>query len=376
MTCSHPVDEYEIHRNDILHRNFTKNRNPFIDFPEWVDYVWGTSTLDEDGRTIIERDETPTGYADPSKDVVYGYSEDPVDPPTPAEEPEEQADVWTKTVSIVDGDEITFVAEDAAKMINEPAGNLISDVAVTVDDHCLDSLTGSSFMVEKATNGFLLKKGENSYLTYLNSGTNLKLVTQSEALAWGVDYDSPYGVRIYPATRSDAATRAILYRSSSGRFGQYSPNNLASTPSDYSMPSVYVKGVCNAASGYGDRFDSEWTAGCNNSGTYDGDKMNWEAATSAYNTLSTRTQQFLAQASKDNTYVGDALAKYDYIVGKYGVDVFPDFLGRNPVSISGALKVSQAHVSGSYIVIFAILGAGAALATLLLVLSKRRRHEA
>ena len=39
-----PVDEYEIHRNNILHRNFTNNRNPFIDFPEWADVIWGNDS--------------------------------------------------------------------------------------------------------------------------------------------------------------------------------------------------------------------------------------------------------------------------------------------------------------------------------------------
>ncbi len=36
-----PVDDYEIRRNDILFKNFTNNRNPFIDFPQWADLIWG-----------------------------------------------------------------------------------------------------------------------------------------------------------------------------------------------------------------------------------------------------------------------------------------------------------------------------------------------
>ena len=36
-----PVDEYEIHRNNILFKNFTFNRNPFIDYPQWADIIWG-----------------------------------------------------------------------------------------------------------------------------------------------------------------------------------------------------------------------------------------------------------------------------------------------------------------------------------------------
>ena len=36
-----PVNEYEIHRNNLIQRNFQQNRNPFIDFPEWAEYIWG-----------------------------------------------------------------------------------------------------------------------------------------------------------------------------------------------------------------------------------------------------------------------------------------------------------------------------------------------
>lgn len=39
-----PVDEYEIHRNNLLQRNFTNNRNPFIDFPQWADIIWGADS--------------------------------------------------------------------------------------------------------------------------------------------------------------------------------------------------------------------------------------------------------------------------------------------------------------------------------------------
>ena len=75
-----PVDEYEIHRNNLLYTNFTNNRNPFIDFPEWVDFIWGTATYN--GSTYQGYSSTPTGYATPSSDTINGYngggSTDPV----------------------------------------------------------------------------------------------------------------------------------------------------------------------------------------------------------------------------------------------------------------------------------------------------------
>lgn len=35
-----PVDEFERNRNDIIYQ-FQNNRNPFIDYPELADYLWG-----------------------------------------------------------------------------------------------------------------------------------------------------------------------------------------------------------------------------------------------------------------------------------------------------------------------------------------------
>ena len=75
-----PVDSFEIHRNNLLYTNYTNNRNPFIDFPEWVDYIWGTATYD--GSEYKSYSSAPTGYAKPSTDTINGYnsggSSDPV----------------------------------------------------------------------------------------------------------------------------------------------------------------------------------------------------------------------------------------------------------------------------------------------------------
>ena len=46
-----PPDEWEIHRNNLLYKNFTSNRNPFIDYPEWANIIWGEAE----------------GYANPKK---------------------------------------------------------------------------------------------------------------------------------------------------------------------------------------------------------------------------------------------------------------------------------------------------------------------
>ena len=68
-----PVDEFEIHRNNLLYRNFTKNRNPFIDFPEWADAIWGTANLDG-----TNYNSTVTTYANPSSDPIGSSTVTPV----------------------------------------------------------------------------------------------------------------------------------------------------------------------------------------------------------------------------------------------------------------------------------------------------------
>ena len=67
-----PVDEYEIHRNNLLYTNFTNNRNPFIDFPEWANYIWGS--VNYNGSTYVSNNVNPTGYATPSSDTINGYN--------------------------------------------------------------------------------------------------------------------------------------------------------------------------------------------------------------------------------------------------------------------------------------------------------------
>ena len=64
-----PVDEYEMHRNNLLYKNFTNNRNPFIDFPSWADAIWGTANLDGTGYNS-----TITTYAKPATDAINSGS--------------------------------------------------------------------------------------------------------------------------------------------------------------------------------------------------------------------------------------------------------------------------------------------------------------
>ena len=67
-----PVDEYEIRRNDLIYRNYQGNRNPFIDFPEWAEVIWGTG---KDGEVF----EPELGKkANPATDKLHVYEPSPL----------------------------------------------------------------------------------------------------------------------------------------------------------------------------------------------------------------------------------------------------------------------------------------------------------
>ena len=70
-----PVDEYEIHRNNIIYNTYQHNRNPFIDYPEWADYIWGVSKYDSSTKTLTYNPAS-TGHADLNNDVINGYKPD------------------------------------------------------------------------------------------------------------------------------------------------------------------------------------------------------------------------------------------------------------------------------------------------------------
>lgn len=73
-----PVDNYELHRNNLLYRNFTNNRNPFIDFPEWADYIWGENSENKSANPANDDIARPQDFVPPTDsgtkddDLLFG----------------------------------------------------------------------------------------------------------------------------------------------------------------------------------------------------------------------------------------------------------------------------------------------------------------
>ena len=62
-----PVDGYELHRNNLLYGNFTNNRNPFIDFPEWADLIWGSEKDNKFANPATDKIAEPQDFVPQTK---------------------------------------------------------------------------------------------------------------------------------------------------------------------------------------------------------------------------------------------------------------------------------------------------------------------
>ena len=102
----------------------------------------------------------------------------------------------------------------------------------------------------------------------------------------------------------------------------------------------------------------------------------WETLDSLYVELSASDKEIFKTAVADvsGTEVEQCVARYDYIVGKYGAETYNDFMGRNPARIASALSIHNSDDVMDIAVISALAIAGIAAAGAFVFL--RRKKEA
>lgn len=60
-----PPDDFEINRNNVVY-SFQKNRNPFIDYPEWVTSIWGTpNSIGKNDSNVLSTFSLSQNYPNP-----------------------------------------------------------------------------------------------------------------------------------------------------------------------------------------------------------------------------------------------------------------------------------------------------------------------
>lgn len=102
----------------------------------------------------------------------------------------------------------------------------------------------------------------------------------------------------------------------------------------------------------------------------------WSSLSTAYSALSTSDKNTLknATANENGTNIEKAMARYDYIVGKYGTSTYENFIGRTVTPISGAntMKVFNGNSTNNILLILGSISLLGGLTYLAYFLKKRK----
>ena len=144
--------------------------------------------------------------------------------------------------------------------------------------------------------------------------------------------------------------------------------------------SVSIRYTVNTLAEWCQDFLDNYT--CNAAGTSAPSTSDWAAFASKFGVLSAaeKAEALAAEAHEDGSLLEKAMAKYDYIVGKYnkgqGLSAYSDFINRNPLQIGGITLRGQSLFSETNAIIaVSIIASMAAVALVGSYLLIRRRKE-
>ena len=394
-------DEYEIHRNNLLFKNFTNNRNPFIDFPEWADYIWG--------------DKAGTVSANPNSDTINDFSgSTPVDSVSlnksslTLEVGDSETLVatasssvnWSSSntsVAIVSNSGLVTAVAAGNAVITATCGTATATCSVTVTssvvisgDYSLTNnspfINGCAYKMYQVNSGtayfsggmsntyygsystninnavdvYFEEKGNGQNIYFDDSGTksyfyvylngtyiNFKYGSSVPSQAW--TYDSTYGCMVY--TISGTPYTFGTY----GTYKTFSAFSITAKPDNirFNFVSTDDAGPVALASIFLDYISCDSTGNTTPTFATGG---SWTAFENAYNKFSDTDKATLTSTSsnKSGTTLQKGLARYDYVVGKYGTSAYSDFLSRNPVSFANNQRLIQINNTELMVLIITI----------------------
>ena len=436
-----PVDDYEIHRNNLIYENYQHNRNPFIDFPEWVDAIWGTTELNPSTKKV-SYDPTPVGVASPATDDVRTYGEKKIvsiaasNMKTSFEvgdafsfggtviatyDDDSQEDVTTscsfsgydlsvegnQTVTVTYStvtttyDITVTAAASSSSSSSEPdpaydyAYTAVTDIGELRDGDKI--VLAAKETVDKEDRYYAMSATQNTnnrahvelndcdgeHIGDLGSGiAEFTLVKVPKTSYWAF-YDSVNDGYLYAASSSGNQLKTQTVLDANGNFrltydggwkivaqGENSRNHLrhnqtssifscyAEGSSIKTLPIIF-KSYASEADVYGKAFLETYTAGCDQ---YGGEStLDWSGASNAYDALSKGAKELLSTISSTggSEYRFQAVARYDYVVGKYGTSTYADFMGRNPAYIGASFAHSSSASSSEALIVMTLLLLGA-----------------
>lgn len=151
-----PVSKEEIYRNNVIFDNYQHNRNPYIDHPEYVDYVY------------------PSKYAGTTKPVEPVEPSKPTPDPTPSE-PDSSLKLDDYNFKKIEN--LSDISE-GIYLIGGDTNYMVSDFMTGKDGVFACSDTPKEiFYLESKSNKWLLKNNQNKYLNF-SGKTNSKFETE------------------------------------------------------------------------------------------------------------------------------------------------------------------------------------------------------
>ena len=252
-----PVDEFEIHRNNLLYKNYTKNRNPFIDFPEWADAIWGTADLDG-----TNYDSTPVGIATPSTDAIASpVAQFEMSLPRVRLEVGDTGGIYGKNT---EGTITWSIADNSIATINKTTTTGNETVTVTAIRKGKTTITATCGG-KTITNSVIVSEA-----VPINYGTQDEPLTITEAKAI-IDNNSPTlekmfvkGVVTSSSYNQDFDNYTVMLEDENGQeFELYRATMSPSITKDYTATDALV-GKEVIAQGYGSRFNTTYELAPNN----------------------------------------------------------------------------------------------------------------
>ena len=254
---------------------------------------------------------------------------------------------------VLDGYEYIIAAKIDSSyyaMSNSFSGDYISSsTAISVaSNDVITNANGSNYAVKIGISGTTITiTNGTKYLSYGSSSTKLSSTTSiTESAQWTISLVNSNGT--FQIANNSSTARGLIYRSSSyTRFAAYALSNA--NGSEYYNLELFR---AFAPSDYSSYFLNTVTC---DGGATPPSKSNWTAVSNKYDFLSTTDQNTIksTSANTSGTVIEQAVARYDYIINKYGTTNYSNFMNRTVVSQSN--RLGQTVVNNNTMLILIIM---------------------
>lgn len=275
---------------------------------------------------------------------------------------------WTGTYLIVGEKDGALCAADSS--LNEfDVANSYKNVTVTED--LIKASIGLTFKISKFNTGYSIQKQNGDYIGNTTSGTGTMSVRSTPILN-SVSFDADDGLTITSGTGDSETYLRFNNSSNQMRFRYYVKTETGkltgSAVSLYEYQAPVSESLTIWANQINDTLTCDNGANAPSVETWNNIKSNYfDSKITGVDLETIRSET----GNPNGTSLQKALAKYDYIISKYGDSLYSNYLDRN-VSINLAQAVNRLSIpSSSLITLVSILSVGSCVGIFLII--KRRK---